>query len=286
MFVNSNKLIDLLPYYLEKLKDIYPISEIENIFYMICDYKHELKKIEVKITNRLLSESELLMHRNIIKRLQTNEPVQHIIGEIEFYGLPFYVNSNVLVPRPETEELVDLILSETKNEKLNILDIGTGTGCIPISLKHNLPNATVTSIDISKGAIETAQKNAVLNKIDISFLEKDILIADLLDLPQQDIIVSNPPYVLESDKKQMSATVLDFDPHLALFVDDSTPLLFYNRITELAKLKLNTSGKLYFEIHEDFGAETKQMLIKNGFTNTQIIKDMQGKDRMVIATLK
>ena len=285
MFVNSNKLIDLLPYYMDKLKDVYPKSEIENIFYMVCDYKHDLKKIELKYSNSLLSESELLAHRSIVKRLQTHEPIQHIIGEVEFYGLPFYVNSDVLIPRPETEELVDLILSESKNEKLNILDIGTGTGCIPISLKYSLSNATVTSIDVSTGALETAKKNSCLNNVDILFLEKDILIADLSNLPQQDIIVSNPPYVLESDKKIMSQNVLEFDPHLALFVDDSTPLLFYKRITELAKSKLNIGGKLYFEIHENFGSETENLLIENGFKNIKIVKDMQGKDRMVIGTL-
>ena len=195
------------------------------------------------------------------------------------------MNSDVLIPRPETEELVDLILSESKNEKLNILDIGTGTGCIPISLKYSLSNATVTSIDVSTGALETAKKNSCLNNVDILFLEKDILIADLSNLPQQDIIVSNPPYVLESDKKIMSQNVLEFDPHLALFVDDSTPLLFYKRITELAKSKLNIGGKLYFEIHENFGSETENLLIENGFKNIKIVKDMQGKDRMVIGTL-
>lgn len=286
MFVNSNKLIDLLPYYKDKLKDTYPISEVENIFYMVCDYKHDLKKIEISISDNHLSESELLMHRSIVKRLLANEPIQHIIGEVEFYGLPFKVNSNVLVPRPETEELVDLILQETQNKPLRILDIGTGTGCIPICLKNNLPNSTVTAIDVSTEALEVAKNNAILNKVDITFLEKDILTADLSEIPQQDIIISNPPYVLESDKKQMSKNVLDFDPHLALFVDDTTPLLFYKRITELAKNKLNPNGMLFFEIHENFAKATEQLLIDNGFANTKIVKDMQGKDRMVWGILK
>ncbi len=281
MFVNTNKLIDLLPYYKEKLAPIYPNSEIESIFYTICDYKHNLQKIDVKFSDNHLSESELLSHRNIVKRLQNHEPVQHITGEVEFYGLPFMVNSDVLVPRPETEELVDLILNKTEDTKLNILDIGTGSGCIPISLKTNLNQATVTAIDISEKALETASKNANLNNVDIAFVEKDILNKDLSDLPKQDIIISNPPYVLESDKQQMSKNVLDFDPHLALFVDDSTPLLFYKRITELAKLNLNPGGKLYFEIHENFGKETEDVLKENGFTNTRIIKDLQGKDRIV-----
>jgi release factor glutamine methyltransferase len=285
MFVNSNKLIDLLPYYKDKLKDLYPISEIENIFYLVCDYKHDLKKIEISISDHHLSESELLMHRSIIKRLLTNEPIQHIIGEVEFYGLPFFVNSNVLVPRPETEELVDLILQEAPNKPLHILDIGTGTGCIPICLKSNLPNSIVTGVDVSKEALETAKKNATHNKVDINFLEKDILTSDLSDLPKQDIIVSNPPYVLESDKKQMSENVLDFDPHLALFVDDTTPLLFYKRITQLAQEKLKSNGILFFEIHENFSKETEALLTENGFYNVKTVQDMQGKDRMVWGTL-
>ena len=281
MFVKSNKLVDLLPYYKDKLIDLYPVSEIENIFYIVCDYKHDLKKISISISDNHLSESQLLMHRSIIKRLLTHEPIQHIIGEVEFYGLPFHVNSTVLVPRPETEELVDLIIQEAHHKNLHILDIGTGSGCIPICLKNNLPSSTITGIDVSKEAIEVANENSELNKLEVSFLKKNILTSDLSDLPQQDIIVSNPPYVLESDKKQMSKNVLDFDPHLALFVDDTTPLLFYKRITELAKEKLKSNGMLFFEIHENFAKETEQLLIDNGFTHVKTVQDMQGKDRMV-----
>jgi release factor glutamine methyltransferase len=286
MFVNTNKLFDLLPYYKEKLNTFYPDSEIENIFYIVCDYKHDLKKFEVKFSGAQLSESELLIHRDIIKRLQTHEPIQHIIGKVEFYGLPFLVNSNVLIPRPETEELVDLILADTKNSNLNILDIGTGSGCIPISLKVNLPLANLTGLDISENVLETAKKNATLNNVEVDFLETNILNSDLSNLPKQDIIISNPPYVLESDKKQMSENVLDFDPHLALFVDDNNPLLFYKCITELAKLNLNKGGRLYFEIHENFGKETQSLLTENGFVNTKVIKDLQGKDRIVSGELE
>lgn len=285
MFVNSNKLIDLLPYYKAKLKDTYPNSEIENIFYMVCDYKHGLNRINVSMADNHLSESELLMHRSIIKRLLTHEPIQHIIGEVEFYGFPFHVNSNVLVPRPETEELVDLILNLPPKNDANILDIGTGSGCIPISLKKNLPNTSITGIDVSNAALLVATENAKLNEVDVNFIEKDILNSDLSDIPNQDIIVSNPPYVLESDKLKMSQNVLDFDPHLALFVDDSTPLLFYARITQLATKKLNPNGKLFFEIHENFGSETAQLLLNSGFKDIKVIKDMQGKDRMVWGTI-
>jgi release factor glutamine methyltransferase len=281
MFVTTNNLIDLLPYYKTKLVDIYEDNEIENIFYVICDYKHNLSRIDVKISNTLLSESELLMHRACIKRLLTNEPIQHIIGETEFYGLPFLVNQDVLIPRPETEELIDFILSTTKNSAFTILDIGTGTGCIPITLKSNLPLTKVSAIDISEKALETAIKNARLNKVNVNFSHKDILTNNLTDLPQFDIIISNPPYVLESDKLKMNKNVLDFDPELALFVADENPLLFYKRITTLAVEKLNKNGRLFFEIHENFGKETKQLLINAGFTNVNIINDMQGKNRIV-----
>ena len=274
-----------MPYYKSNLSKIYDEIEIENIFYLICDYKHELRRIEVKLSNTQLSESELLMHRSFVKRLLTNEPVQHVIGETEFYGLPFNVNQNVLIPRPETEELIELILSKIKNEALNILDIGTGTGCIPITLKSNLPATKVTAIDISEKALEIATDNAKLNKVDINFIQKDILTENLNDLPQFDIIISNPPYVLESDKLKMSKNVLDFDPELALFVEDENPLLFYKRITNLAVENLNTNGYLFFEIHENFGKETEQLLLNNGFVDTHIIKDMQGKDRMVYGKL-
>jgi len=281
MFVNTNNLIDLLPYYKSKLEAIYDSNEIENIFYLICDYKHNLNRLDVKLSNTKLSESELLMHRSYVKRLLTHEPVQHIIGETEFYGLPFLVNPAVLIPRPETEELVELILTNTKNSPLDILDIGTGTGCIPIALKTNLPLAEVYAIDISEKALETAIKNAELNRVNIHFHQKNILTEDLTDLPKFDIIISNPPYVLESDKLKMSKNVLDFDPELALFVEDDTPLLFYKRITTLAVEKLNPNGLLFFEIHENFGKETKQVLIDYGFTNINIVKDMQGRDRIV-----
>ena len=285
MFVTTNNLVDLLPYYKSKLEGIYDSNEIENIFYLVCDYKHDLSRIDVKISNTKLSESELLMHRGFVKRLETNEPIQHIIGETEFFGLPFIVNQDVLIPRPETEELIELILSKTKDSELTILDIGTGTGCIPITIKSNLPLTQVSAIDISEKALEVATNNASLNNVDINFSHKNILTEDLNDLPLFDIIISNPPYVLESDKLKMSKNVLDFDPELALFVADDNPLLFYKRITTLAVEKLNQNGQLFFEIHENFGEATKQLLIDAGFTKTKIVKDMQGKDRIVCGEL-
>jgi len=281
MFVNSNLLIDVLPYYLDKLKAVYPQKEIENIFYMVCDFKYGLSKVQVKLSDKRLSESELLMHRSIIKRLLNHEPIQQIIGEVEFYGLPFKVNKDVLIPRPETEELVDLIIQQHDTKRPTILDIGTGSGCIPISLKHNIPESKVYALDVSEKALIVAKENAKINAVDITFVLADILTEDLKTLPQFDIIVSNPPYVLESDKLQMSQNVLNFDPHLALFVDDETPLLFYKRIVFLSKHLLKPNGKLYFEIHELLGEEVKTLMENHHFKNVNLLKDMQGKDRMV-----
>ena len=282
MFVNSNQLTDLLPYYLDKLASIYPEKEIENVFYTVCDYKHHLTKIEVKMSGKRLTESELLMHRAIIKRLLHHEPIQHIIGEVEFYGLPFKVNKDVLVPRPETEELVDLIIHKNKLNAPSILDIGTGSGCIPISLKYNIKNATVYGIDVCKKALNVAKQNAFNNKVDVNFILANVLTDVLSTLPQMDIMVSNPPYVLESDQQQMSDNVLKFEPHLALFVDDNDPLLFYNRIVYLSQYLLKPSGQLYFEIHEKFGKDVQLLMQNNGFKNVKVIKDLQGKNRMVL----
>jgi release factor glutamine methyltransferase len=282
MFVSSNQLIDVLPYYLDKLQTVYTKKEIINIFYTVCDYKHGLSKVQVKLSAKRLSESELLMHRSIIKRLLNNEPIQHIIGEVEFYGLPFNINKNVLIPRPETEELVDLIIKQHDKINPTILDIGTGSGCIPISLKHNIPNSKIYAIDVSEKALTVAKENAIKNNVDITFILADVLKEDLKILPQFDIIISNPPYVLQSDKLQMDENVLKFDPHLALFVDDETPLLFYNRIVELSKHLLKSKGKLYFEIHEKLGREVKLLMENHQFKNVCILKDMQGKDRMII----
>ncbi len=281
MFVSSNQLINLLPYYLNKLAPIYPKKEIENIFYMVCDYKHHLTKIDAKISDKRLTESELLMHRNIVKRLLNQEPIQHIIGEVEFYGLPFKVNKNVLIPRPETEELVDLIIKNNNLKAPTIIDIGTGSGCIPISLKHNIKNATVYGVDVSKKALNVAKQNTLNNKVDVNFILADVLTDDLNNLPQADLLVSNPPYVLESDQQQMNDNVLKFEPHLALFVDDNDPLLFYKRIVKLSTRLLKPKGFLFFEIHELFSENVKQLMDKNSFKNIKIVKDLQGKNRIV-----
>jgi release factor glutamine methyltransferase len=229
--------------------------------------------------------------------LKKEKPIQYILGETEFYGLPFLVNVNTLIPRPETEELVEWIIKSTNYEiqstKLRILDIGTGSGCIAISLAKNIPNAEVSAIDVSEKALATAKKNAEINKIVVNFINVDILkINDLAELPtsnfqlptQFDIIVSNPPYVRNLEKAEIKPNVLEYEPHLALFVEDTDALLFYRKIANLAKENLSENGQLFFEINQYLGKETVELLEDLGFKNIELKKDIYGNDRMIRST--
>jgi release factor glutamine methyltransferase len=229
-------------------------------------------------------ETRLSNLEQAIDRLLNDEPIQHIIGQSFFYNHYFEVGPGALIPRPETEELVDLIVKEhSQSSDLHVLDIGTGTGCIAISLALALQAPHVAAIDISSAALSIATKNAQQLMADVDFSEVDILKSDL-DLPKNfDIIVSNPPYIKQSEAAQMERNVLDFEPHEALFVADNNPLIFYKRISELAYQSLKKGGKLYFEINEHLGQETLSEVLNAGFENAVLIKDMQGKDRMIKA---
>jgi release factor glutamine methyltransferase len=280
MFTPTNKLIDLLPYFKKKLGALYGEREVENLFYWVCDVKFGLQKFQVKHDGSRLTESELLAVRNIVKRLEKQEPIQYILGETEFYNCKIKVDTNTLIPRPETEELVDWVLDNTFNDA-RVLDIGTGSGCIPIALKKRFASLEVSAIDISTKAIAMAKASAELNNVNIEFIEMDILDPNVDALEEYDIIVSNPPYVLESDKEKMNQNVLGYEPHLALFVEDQNPLLFYKAIAKIGLEILAKNGLLFFEIHENFGAETIQMLKELGYQNIELRQDMQGKDRMI-----
>jgi release factor glutamine methyltransferase len=227
----------------------------------------------------------------ILEELKTGKPVQYILGTTEFYGLNFLVNPAVLIPRPETEELVEWVLQseklKTKSEKsLSILDIGTGSGCIAVSLKKNLPGAGVTAIDISTGALQTAKQNAVINEVEVEFIEQDILQSEKLKVKSQkkfDIIVSNPPYVTLEDKLQMHQNVTGFEPHTALFVPEHDPLIFYKAIAGFAAEYLENNGLLFFEINENYGKETVELLSHNKFINIELRHDMSDRYRMIKA---
>ena len=219
---------------------------------------------------------------SIVKRLQNNEPIQYILGNTEFYGLPFKVTPAVLIPRPETEELVEWILKETQHPTPTILDVGTGSGCIVISLAKNIPKSTVYAWDISKETIAVAQENAALNQVTVHFSEVDAL--QPIPINQQyTLIVSNPPYIKEMEKEQMSSNVLDYEPHHALFVPNNNSLLFYHRIAEIAQQQLASNGWLYFEINHAKGAEVAELLREMQFTQIELRKDISGNPRMVRA---
>ena len=275
----------------EALSAIYPKTEIDSFFFILMEEKLKLQRIDTVLkSDFLITKKNLIDLKNIIIRLQKEEPIQYIIGNTEFYGLPFLVDKNTLIPRTETEELVVWVLDEIKvltNNKiteLSILDIGTGTGCIPISLAKNLTSLNISAIDISPEALLIAKQNAILNKVTIEFIELDILNAE--SLPQEyDVIISNPPYVRELEKKEIKNNVLENEPHLALFVADENPLIFYNKIADLAKKQLSENGMLFFEINQYLGKETINMLVKKGFKNIQLKKDLFGNDRMIKCVL-
>ena len=275
----------------EALSAIYPKTEIDSFFFILMEEKLKLQRIDTVLNSDLLiTNKNLIDLKNIVKRLQKEEPIQYIIGNTEFYGLPFLVDKNTLIPRTETEELVAWVLDEIKvltNNKiteLSILDIGTGTGCIPISLAKNLTSLNISAIDISPEALLIARQNAILNKVTIEFIELDILNAE--SLPQEyDVIISNPPYVRELEKEEIKNNVLENEPHLALFVADENPLIFYNKIADLAKQQLSKNGMLFFEINQYLGQKTLNMLVNKGFKNIQLKKDLFGNDRMIKCVL-
>ena len=278
----------------KQLNNIYHSTETEALTLLVISQIIKLSKASIKaFPERELSVEQSDQLKDVLLRLQTGEPVQYILGETEFYGLPFKVNPSVLIPRPETEELVEWILEtfgglfaeNSEHFTGSILDIGTGSGCIAISIKKNLPNAKVSAVDISESALQTARENSGLNKTDIHFIHNDILNwqAQMAKFDLYNLIVSNPPYVTLLDKKQMHANVTDHEPHSALFVPEDDPLLFYHTIADFALAKLPANGLLFFEINENYGPETVEMLRKKGFTDIILKQDMSGRDRMVKA---
>ena len=276
--------------FIKQLSSLYDEGEAESFFFLILEEKHQLRRIDLALQIDLaFSESDIQTWNAILEQLQLEIPIQYILGSTNFYGLKFEVNENVLIPRPETEELVDWIIesqkSEVEIENLKVLDIGTGSGCIAISLAKNLPNAQVYAIDISEKALTTAQKNAVSNHANVTFLQKNILnvvnLNESEDSQEFDIIVSNPPYVRNLEKVEIKKNVLDNEPHLALFVDDDDALVFYRKIAQLAQKNLSEKGQLYFEINQYLGKETLELLENLGFQNIELRKDIYGNDRMI-----
>ena len=231
-----------------------------------------------------LNLSQINLFEKYTQKLTQQIPIQYILGEAHFYGLKFKVNEHVLIPRPETEELVQLVIQHSKNKRFQILDIGTGSGCIPIALKKNLSQAKISAIDISDDALEIAKQNALLNKVEIDFFIDDALNLNTVNYNLYDVIVSNPPYISVSEMKNMDNQVTKHEPHLALFVDDENPLIFYDKISDFALTNLKKEGFLFFEINQDLAFETQTLLLKKGF-EAEILKDINSNDRMLIAQL-
>ncbi|PZR22504.1 MAG: peptide chain release factor N(5)-glutamine methyltransferase [Flavobacterium psychrophilum] len=274
-------------YFLEKLTPLYDSMEAESFFAIALEELKGWKRTDLALNpDAELSGNEIEKWNAVLRELETQKPIQYIFGKAHFYGLEFEVNPNTLIPRPETEELVEWIITENQHKgKISLLDIGTGTGCIAISLAKNLPDAAVSAIDVSEGALATAKRNAQHNAVEVSFILKDILAAETL--PQTyDVIVSNPPYVRNLEKEEIKENVLQYEPHLALFVDDNDPLLFYRKIAQLAMNQLSPNGRLYFEINQYLGPETVTLLEDLGFANVVLKKDIYGNDRMVAAAPK
>lgn len=272
-------------YIREELKSCFDKREIQSLVSIIIenitgfDSTQQLLK-----SDYVFSESQIKQLQYIITRLLTNEPIQYITGETEFYGLKMKVNDSVLIPRPETEELVEWILETNSIVAPKIIDIGTGSGCIAIVLAKNIPKSQIIAIDASKKVLDVAKENSALNNTNnIIFKRMDIL-TKIPDSNESDIIVSNPPYVKNSEKLQMSKNVLHYEPHDALFVDNDNPLIFYSRIAEIATKLLKKGGILFFEINENHGNDMIELLTKYSFTKVEIRKDINGKDRMIKAT--
>lgn len=274
-------------YLYNSLSELYPEPEIKNISFLLIEKLSGFSRTQILINKSTVFSAE--QRKQLIsftEKLKKNIPVQYVLGETEFYGLKFSVNESVLIPRPETEELVQWIIDENKNApSLHILDIGTGSACIAIALKRNMSFANITAFDISEKALDTAKKNAEQNNVCINFEQVNILEEN--DFSQKwDVIVSNPPYIPEKEKINMHENVLQHEPAVALFVPNETPLLFYEKIALFALKHLNENGKLYFEIHFDSGERVVDLLQKLNFKNIELRKDIAGNNRMVKAELK
>lgn len=267
----------------DELSPLYPQGEREALIRIVAMDLLKIGSTAFYLKDEItLDPTRQATLENAIERLKKAEPIQYILGQTEFCDLTFNVNPSVLIPRPETSELVKWIVEENKKEQTNILDIGTGSGCIAISLAKMLPNAQVTAWDISPRAIETAESNNRLNETKVTFVEQDIFTAS--EEATYDIIVSNPPYIKEVEKRNMQRNVLDWEPSIALFVPDNDPLLFYREIARKGVQLLKNGGKLYFEINREHGEETCNMLAEYGYTNIELRKDFADNDRMIRAT--
>ncbi len=281
------KIRDYRTGFISALSSLYDEKEAENFFYLTLEDFRNLKRVDLALNPEVVvPEDEIPQWDFVLEQLKKEIPIQYILGKAHFCGMEFEVNDHVLIPRPETEELVEWIISNQRGITLppKILDIGTGSGCIAVALAKSLRGAKVSAIDVSQAALAMAQKNAKRNNTDVHFIHKDILKTENLG-EKYDVIVSNPPYVRHQEKAEIRKNVLENEPHLALFVNDDDALLFYRKIAQLAKESLSGNGMLYFEINQYLAKETMDLLEKTGFGFLELRKDIYGNDRMILAKL-
>lgn len=283
MFVADNSLKSVKHYFNDRLKSVFSDREIRMMFQLCAEKRLNVSPTELLLSDGIrMSESDLLYFRSVVKRLLNHEPFQYIYGETEFYGLLLKTDSRALIPRPETEELVDWIVKSHDADMQKIIDVCSGSGCIALALKKQFPDADVTGIDVSQEALSLSVENARFNQLDVNFEQQDV-VSDQFKTENNliDIIVSNPPYVKENEKIGMQEHVLAHEPHLALFVNDNSPLIFYDKITSFASRTLKPGGWLYFEINEQYGQEMIELLQAHLFDAVELKQDLQGKDRMI-----
>lgn len=285
MGVNIQTIKDIRSYLIRELEGIYPEPEINAIANIIIKSVFDLANLHhIYISDQVVNNVQAGIIINICSELITGKPIQYVLGETTFYDCIIRLNSATMIPRPETEELVDLIIRENRGYTGNIIDFGTGSGCIAVALAANLPGAVVTGTDISVEALGIAAENAMLNKVKVSFLKDDIFSFDPLIFNKAGIIVCNPPYIRNSEKHLMNKNVLEFEPHTALFVTDSDPLVYYNAVLNKAIKILAAGGKCYFEINEAMGKSVASLLKSFRYTDIQIVKDINGKERIIKGT--
>lgn len=286
MWPASNTLVQVRKHIQKMLSEAFPDEQERNVLTsMILQRITGLSKTEIAIQPDFrVNESDIVWLKNALEDLNDHCPVQYVVGYEEFFGLKFNVNKHVLIPRPETEELVKWVLDDhaSSNVPLSVIDFGTGSGCIAVSLKRNRPDWSVAGIDKSLEALKMAQSNALQNGVEVDFVENDLL--DFKPMSRKfDLVVSNPPYIRNSEKRLMQKNVLEFEPEMALFVEDDDPLIFYRAIAEISKTLLKENGCIYFEINEAFGIETVQMLKEYGYKDVELREDLFGKPRMLKA---
>jgi release factor glutamine methyltransferase len=275
-----NKLVNIIPKFLSEINN-FSSREVTSFAYLSIEKILGYSKSDCIIhSNQELNNDNIISFENIINDLKQNIPIQYILGEAHFYDLKFKVNSSTLIPRGETEELVQYILT---HDFTSVLEIGTGSGCIAISIAKN-SNSKITALDNSIEALEIAKSNAILNSVKINFVLSDVF--NFSDTKKYDLIVSNPPYVLESEKKIMDKNVLDYEPHNALFVSDNDPLVFYNKIAKIATNNLNKNGLLFFEINENYSKQIIELLSNLNFVDIELKKDINGRDRIIKSVFK